>query len=37
MKVENKQYQKYVLQINMDLANYNVAKREKKLNRKEIL
>jgi len=30
MKVENNQYQKYVSQINMDLANHNIAKREEK-------
>ncbi|MCR5415349.1 MAG: hypothetical protein K6E79_00965 [Pseudobutyrivibrio sp.] len=30
MKIENNQYQKCVSQINMDLANHNVAKREEK-------
>ena len=30
MKIENNQYPKYVSQINMDLANHNVAKREEK-------
>lgn len=30
MKVENNLYQKYVSQINMDLANHNIAKREEK-------
>ena len=30
MKIENNHYPKYVSQINMDLANHNVAKREEK-------
>ena len=30
MKIENNQYQKYVSQINMDVANHNAAKREEK-------
>ena len=30
MKIENNQYPKYVSQINMDLANHNVAKQEEK-------
>ena len=30
MKIENNQYQKYISQINMDVANHNVAKREEK-------
>lgn len=34
MKIENNQYQKYVSQINMDLANHNVAKREEKIESK---